>query len=486
MSRAVVVGSGPNGLTAAVMLAAAGLSVTVMESRSTLGGGTRTEELTLPGYRHDVCSSVYPLGIASPVLRTMDLARLGLEWVQPSLALAHPFDDGSAAFLHSSLEESARALGSDRRRWRNLFRPWVRQWDAVAATWLGPLSLRAARPGFLPLGVTGLQSSALLCRTWFHTPRARALFTGLAAHSMAPLEGPGSAAFGLVLGALAHVGGWPFARGGARAIPAALHALGRELDIRFRTDSPVTQWRQLEAYPIRLLDTGPHQAAQLLESTLGERTGRRLRAYRYGLGVCKVDFALREPVPWTAPECRQAGTLHLGGSHEEMAGALTQAWRGEVADRPLVLAAQPSLFDATRAPAGRHVLWAYCHVPFNCAEDVSDRIEAQIERFAPGFRDIVLRRHVRTAQTWFRYNPNYVGGDINGGVQDWRQLWRRPIAWRDPYCLDPAGIYLCSSSTPPGGGVHGMCGFHAARSALGRHQALDWTLADLKQALRSS
>ncbi len=458
-------------MVASILLARAGLDVTVREKAAVLGGGARTAELTLPGFHHDVCSAVYPLAAVSPALQGLPLAELGLTWVHPELALAHPFTDGTAVCLQTDLQETARQLDGDAGAWRALMAPVAEHWDQLAPAVLGPLRPPPVREWMRRFGWSALQPCTRLCQTRLRTERARALFTGLAAHGMVPLDGWGSAAFGLILGGLAHIQGWPLARGGAQALTRALQQYGVQLGVRYQTASPVSRWAELAEYRIKMLDLGPHQVAGLAASVLTRGELHRLRAYRYGLGVCKVDYALREPVPWQAAACRRAGTVHLGGTAQEMQTSLGHVWQGVPAERPFVIAVQPSLFDPSRAPAGQHVLWAYCHVPPGWDQDASASIEAQIERYAPGFRDIVLQRHTLKATDWPRYNPNYVGGDINGGVQDLPQMWRRPVTVRNPYQLSAPGLYLCSSSTPPGGGVHGMCGFHAARSALRTLQA---------------
>lgn len=470
---AIVVGSGPNGLAAAIRLAQAGLSVLVAEANATPGGGIRTAELTLPGFRHDVCSAIHPLALASPFFRRLPLEQFGLEWIQPEIPIAHPLDDGSAVALHRSLEATAAGLGSDGPAWRRLFAPMVEAWPVLSEAFLGSLLRVPRHPLILArFGLHALPSAAGLARRWFRQPRAKALFAGLAAHSFLRLEQAPSAAFGLVLGMAAHAVGWPLPRGGSQSLASALAAyfqsLGGELVTGFRVES-------LSALPPAravLLDVTPRQLLALAGAKLPPAYGRELAKFRYGPGVFKMDCALDGPVPWTAPECGRAGTVHLGGAWEEIAVSENQVARGEAPERPFVLVTQPSLFDPSRAPAGRHTLWAYCHVPHNSSLDMSGRIERQIERFAPGFGRRILARHAMTCQDFERYNPNLVGGDINGGLANLRQLISRPVLkWR-PYRVPLPGIYLCSASTPPGGGVHGMCGFHAAETAL----------ADLKAA----
>ncbi len=464
---AVVVGAGPNGLAAAVTLAAAGGRVLVLEAHETVGGGTRTAELTLPGFRHDVCSAVHPMGVASPFFRDLPLDRYGLEWIWPELPLAHPLDGGTAVALERSIEATAAGLGRDGDAYRRLFAPLAADWDKILATFLGPmptprhpLAMARFAPGLLP--------AATLARRVFRDERARAVLAGLAAHIILPLEWATTAAYGMMLGMLAHAAGWPIARGGSQAIADALAAYLRSLGGVIETGTRVESLDELPPSRAVLLDVAPRELLRITGERLPGRYRRALERYRYGQGVFKIDYALSEPVPWAAEAARRAGTLHLGGTLPEIAAAERAIWRGEHPQRPYVLVSQPTLFDPTRAPDGRHTLWAYCHVPAGSAEDMTARIEAQIERFAPGFGDCVLARHTMTAAGYERYNPNFVGGDINAGAQTWRQLFTRPVASRDPYATPLPGVFLCSAATPPGGGVHGMCGYHAARSALRR------------------
>ncbi len=466
MRDAIIVGAGPNGLAAAITLAQAGCSTLVLEARETIGGGTRSAELTLPGFLHDVCSAVQPLSLASPFFRALPLADLGLEFVQPPLPLAHPLDDGTAVALSRSVTETADGLGPDAGTYRRVAEFLRDDWEKIIHEFLGPL--RAPRH---PLAMTGfgllaLQSARGLAERAFRGPRARALFAGLAAHAIQPLENPPTAAFGLMLGMLAHAVGWPVVRGGSQQIAAALARHLRALGGEIVTGHPVETLDTLPPARALLLDVTPRQFLRLAGGRLPARYREALARYRYGPGIFKMDYALDGPVPWTAPECARAGTVHLGGTLEEIAASESAVWRGEHAERPYVLVAQQSLFDPTRAPEGRQTLWAYCHVPNGSTVDMRARIEAQIERFAPGFRDRVLARHSHTAMEMERYNPNYVGGDINGGVQDFRQLFTRPAVRFPPYSTPLKGVYLCSSATPPGGGVHGMCGVFAAQTAL--------------------
>jgi phytoene dehydrogenase-like protein len=468
---AIVVGSGPNGLAAAIVLARADQSVLVLEGRDTIGGGLRTEELTLPGFRHDTCSAIHPLGIASPFMRSVPLAEHGVEWIQPPSPLAHPLDDGTAVLLERSLAETAAGLGEDGRAWRRLFDPLVDASDElVAGTLAGP------RPPRHPIhmarfGLNALRSATGLSRSRFDGERARALFAGNAAHAMLPLEAKATASFGLVLAMLGHSVGWPLPRGGSQSIADALASYFRSLGGDIETGRQVTSLADVRgAARLVLLDVTPRQFLAIAGDEAPARYRRALEKYRYGPGVVKVDYALSGPVPWAAPECARAATVHLGGTLDEIATAEALVAAGRVPERPYVLVAQQSLFDPSRAPAGRHTLWAYTHVPnASTATDAAvTAIESQLERFAPGFRDLVLERSVLDPAAMEASNPNYVGGDIAGGSADLRQLFARPVARPNPYRTPIKGVYLCSSSTPPGGGVHGMCGYHAARGALRR------------------
>lgn len=463
---AVVVGSGPNGLAAAITLARAGDRVLVLEAKDSIGGGSRSAELTLPGFLHDTCSAVHPLALASPLFLRLPLADYGLAWAQPPVALAHPLDDGSAVALHRSVAETAAGLKRDGKAYANLMGPLVRAADRLLPYLLGPLRLPRYPLPVVRFGVFGLMSAQGLGRSIFRAERARALLAGMAAHSMLPLEAPASAAFGLVLGMLGHAVGWPFARGGSQRIVDALAAYLHDLGGSIITSYEVESLAQLPRSRTTMLDVTPRQVLQVAGNALPTGYRDRLSRYRYGPGVCKVDYALDGPVPWTAPVCAQAGTVHLGGTEGELAEAIRAVWDGEHPDWPFVVVAQPSLFDPSRAPEGQHTLWAYCHVPNGSMVDMSERIEAQIERFAPGFRARIIAKATRTAAEMEAHNPNYVGGDINGGVEDIRQLFTRPVPRWVPYSTPVRGLYICSSATPPGGGVHGMCGYHAARAAL--------------------
>jgi phytoene dehydrogenase-like protein len=466
---AIIAGSGPNGLAAAITLAENGQKVLVLEAKDTIGGGTRTAELTLPGFQHDICSAIHPLGIASPFFRRLPLTDFGLEWIYPPAALAHPFDDGQTAVLTRSVDESAASMGEDDRAYKNLMSPLVDSWQVILGDILGPMPLTTRHPISLTrFGLQAVRSLRGMADSHFQAEAARGLFAGLAGHGMLPLEEVTTASIALVLGMLAHAVGWPIPKGGSQAISKAMAAYLISLDGEIITGHEVTSLDDLPESKAVLLDVTPRQVVQICGERLPLRYRRRLENYRYGPGVCKVDYALSGEIPWKSADCGRAGTVHLGGTLEEISVSERAVWRGEHPEKPLILLAQQSLFDDTRAPAGQHTAWAYCHVPNGSTKDVSERITAQVERYAPGFRDLVLAKQVHTASQMQAYNPNYVGGDINGGVQDWRQLFTRPVARWSPYTTPVKGLYICSSSTPPGGGVHGMCGYHAARSALKR------------------
>jgi phytoene dehydrogenase-like protein len=462
----IIVGAGHNALVCALYLAKAGRRVLVLERSSEIGGALRSAELTLPGFVHDVCSAIHPLGLGSPFFRTLPLARHGLDWIQPELPLAHPLDDGSAVLLERSVEATAQGLGADGTAYRRLMTGLVADWERLAPDLLGPLRLPRHPIAQARFGLAGMRSARRLAESVFQTDRARALFAGLAAHSILPLEKPFSAAFGLVLGILGHAVGWPLPRGGSQRISDALAAHLRGLGAELVTGARVGSLEELPPARAILCDVTPRQLLQLAGDRLPPGYRRRLARYRYGPGVFKLDLALAGPVPWRARECTRAGTVHLGGTLPEIAEAEAAVWRGQHPERPYVLVAQQSLFDPSRAPAGRHTLWAYCHVPNGSQQDMGERILAQLERFAPGVRDLVLARHSMGPARFEQYNANFVGGDINGGAQDLSQLFARPVLRRVPYATPVPGLYLCSASTPPGGGVHGMCGHHAARAAV--------------------
>lgn len=463
---ALVVGSGPNGLAAAVTLAKQGWRVKVLEAKETIGGGTRTAELTLPGFHHDVCSAIHPLGLGSPFFRSLDLGAYGVEWIQPDLPLAHPFDDGTAIEVHQSLETTKQHLGRDGTAYGRLLEPLVRNWDALAHEFLGPLRLPRHPLTMTQFGLRALWPAKTTAQVLFRDEKTRAFFAGLSAHAIMPLEWPTTTAFGLMLATLAHVVGWPLPRGGSQAIADALAACLVDLGGEIEPGHEVKSLRELPDVRAVLFDVTPRQLLQIAGDQLPSSYRDKLQKYRHGPGVFKIDWALSEPIPWKAEACRRAGTVHIGATLEEISASEQLVWKGEHSRRPYTLVTQQSLFDSSRAPDGQHTGWAYCHVPHGSTEDMTAAIEAQIERFAPSFRDCVLARHTMNTQDFQRYNPNYIGGDINGGVQNWRQLFTRPVPRLDPYSTPLPKVFLCSSSTPPGGGVHGMCGFHAAQSVL--------------------
>ena len=465
---AAVVGAGPNGLAAAIVLARAGRSVVVHEACATPGGGMRTLELTLPGFRHDICSTSHPLAVGSAFFRSVALARHGLDFVHPEAPMAHPFDDGDALLLHRSVDDTAAQMsGHDGRNYRRLFAPLVEHADALLRDVAGPV--RLPRHPFVDarFGLSALRSGRGLAASKFDDDRVRALFAGLSAHSIMPLGNPATASFGLVLGLLGHAVGWPFARGGSQSITDALIAELRALGGAVITSHEITDVAELPARAV-LLDLTPRQVVRVSGDRLPSRYRNALQRYRYGAGVFKLDWALDGPIPWRDPRCLQAGTVHLGGGFDEVVSAEAMVGRGEHPERPFVLLCQPTVSDPSRAPVGKHIGWAYCHVPNGSTVDMTERIEAQVERFAPGFRDRILARSVMSPADVERYNANYIGGDINGGIQDLRQLFTRPVIRLDPYSTPDPGIFICSSSTPPGGGVHGLCGMFAAQSALRR------------------
>lgn len=464
LRKAFVIGSGPNGLAAAITLAREGVQTTLLEARDEIGGGASSAALTLPGFTHDVCSAVHPLGAASPFFRTLPLTAHGLRWIAPPAALAHPLDDGTAAVLENSLEATVAGLGCDGRRYGRLAAPLAARYAELAAEILAPPHVPRHPALFARFGLLAGWPADWTARALFREAKGRALFAGLAGHSVLPLESLASSAVAWVLALAAPAAGWPIPEGGSGRISAALASYLRSLGGRIETGAEVRSLDELGEAQVVLCDLTPAQLLRVAGARLPEGYRRRLRAFRYGPGVFKVDWALRGPIPWAAPECARAATVHLGGTLEEIAASERAPWEGRAAERPFVLLTQPSLFDPTRAPSGAHTAWAYCHVPNGSAADMTERIEAQVERFAPGFRARVAARSARGPAELERRNANLVGGDITGGAQDLKQLFLRPA--RGLYRTPVPGLYLCSASTPPGGGVHGMCGFHAARAAL--------------------
>jgi phytoene dehydrogenase-like protein len=470
-SSACVIGSGPNGLAAAIVLAQANHRVDVLEAQPTPGGAARTIELTLPGFQHDFGSAVYPLGAGSPFFSSLPLADHGLDWIHSPTPLAHPLDDGTAVLLERDLTATSKSLGVDGPAWEKLMRPFVDHWHELAPEILRPVLSFPRHPWLVArFGVLALQPASLLAQR-FRNSRTKALFAGLAAHSFLSLDDPLSAAFAIMLAAPAHAVGWPIPRGGAQSLTNALCAYLSTLGGKITTSSPIESLTALAKYNLLLCDLTPRQLIKIGGQRLSDTYQRQLRRYRYGPGAFKVDYALSSPIPWKAPECSRAATVHLGGTFEEIAASEKAVRNGQPSDRPFVLLAQPSLFDDSRAPAGKHTAWAYCHVPNAYKVDMLEKLENQIERFAPGFRDCVLARRVFSTGDLEAYDANLVGGDIGGGLMDIGHFLFRPT-WRY-YATSARDIYICSSSTPPGGGVHGMCGYHAAKAAL-RAEA-QWT-----------
>ncbi len=464
-----MIGAGPNGVAAAIVLAQAGLQVDVFEAESQPGGGARTMELTLPGFRHDFGSAVHPMAVGSPFFTSLPLGDHGLEWIHSPAPLAHPLDDGTAVMLERELGAAEAALGEDGKQWRKLMGPFAEHWAELASEILQPVHLFTRHPLLLAhLGLVGFPSAIAIAKHWFHNARTKALFAGLAAHSFLALDEPLSASFGITLGAAAHAVGWPIPRGGAQSITNALcrylASLGGTLQTSTRIESLAAMDK--DKYDVTLCDVTPRQLLAMAGERLSPAYRHQLEKYSYGPGVFKVDYALSEPIPWRASECLRAATVHVGGTLEEIAASEEAMRHGHHAERPFILLAQPSLFDPTRAPQGKHTVWAYCHVPNGSQFDMLDRVETQIERFAPGFRDCVLQRRVLNTASLESMDANLVGGDIVGGAMTLRQFLFRPT--RRQYATSASDIYLCSSSTPPGGGVHGMCGYHAAQLALSR------------------
>ncbi len=462
---AVVVGSGPNGLAAAITLQKAGLSVILLEAKDTVGGGLRTKELTLPGFKHDVCSAIHPLAAGSPFFQQLPLEQHGLEYIYPPVAAAHPFDGGTAAALTKSAEETALSLGKDEKTYLKIIKPLVRDWPSLAPDVLGPLQFPNNPLALAKFGLNALKSATSLSKR-FQTKEAKGLWGGMAAHSIQPLSNIASSAIALVLMTNGHLRGWPVPKGGSQSISNALCSYLESIGGTVQTNFNVENRDQLPASRVVLFDVTPNQLLKITGDSFSSIYKWQLKRYRYGMGVFKIDWALNEPIPFTAGACRQAGTIHLGNTFDEIASSEQQTYNGKIADKPYVLLAQQSLFDASRAPAGKHTAWAYCHVPNGSQVDMTNAIENQVERFAPGFRETILAKNTMNTSQVQEYNSNYIGGDINGGIIDITQLYTRPAIKLSPYRTSAKGIYICSSSTPPGGGVHGMCGYYAAKRAL--------------------
>lgn len=462
---AVVVGSGPNGLGAAITLQRAGLSVWLAESKSEIGGGMRTAELTLPGFKHDICSAVVPLALASPFFRTLPLEKFGLEYIHPEIAAAHPFDDGTAAVLTGSVTGTASLLGADEKNYLDLLQSVVHYWPNIEKDVLGPFPVPTHPLDMMRFGLKALPSALAIAKR-FSTQHAKGLWAGMAAHSIQPLSNMATSAIALVLMTAAHRNGWPVAKGGSQSIAKALADYFISIGGKIETNFHVTSLQQLPSSRVVLFDVTPKQLLTIAGDKFSSLYTSQLKKYRYGAGVFKIDWALDAPAPFTAPEARKAGTVHIGNTIEEISRYEKNIWEDIVGDRPFVLFAQQTVCDSSRAPDGKHTAWAYCHVPNGYEGDMTQHIERQVERFAPGFRERILARHTYSPSALEEYNNNYIGGDINGGVIDIRQLFTRPALRWSPYRTSAKGLYICSSSTPPGGGVHGLCGHHAAKRAL--------------------
>lgn len=463
---AIIVGSGPNGLAAAICMQQAGLSTLLLEAKDTIGGGMRSAELTLPGYVHDVCSAIHPMAAASPFFKTLPLQEHGLEYIYPEIAAAHPFDDGTAAVLTQSLEQTANLLGADEQAYLNLFRPLINNWPKIDKDVLGPLINMPSNPVAMAQFGLNAMNSALNVARRFTTKEAKGLWAGMAAHSIQPLDKFTTAAIGLVLTAAAHTGGWPIPKGGSQNIANALASYFILLGGKIETGVYVKSLEQLPSAQAVLFDVTPKQLLQIAGHKFSSIYKWQLERHRYGMGIFKMDWALDAAIPFTASEARQAGTVHLGNTIDEITLGEQLSYSGKIADKPFVLLAQQSVFDSSRAPEGKHTAWAYCHVPHGLKTDMCDIIENQVERFAPGFKELILAKHSFNAAQMEEYNPNYIGGDINGGAIDISQIFNRPALSLSPYKTSAKGLYICSASTPPGGGVHGMCGYHAGKRAL--------------------
>jgi phytoene dehydrogenase-like protein len=462
---AIIVGSGPNGLAAAILLQQKGLSVLLLEGKPTAGGGLRSAELTLPGFIHDICSAIHPLAAASPFFSQLPLRDFGLEYIIPEIQAAHPFDNGAAAIINGTVEQTAHLLGGDEQAYRELMLPIVRDWPLIAPDVLGPLHYPKHPFAMARFGMKAITSASHLIKR-FKTYEAKALFAGMAAHAIQPLTNLATSAIALVLMTSAYLGGWPIPRGGSNKIADALASYFLSIGGAIETNVYISSLQQLPSAHIVLLDVTPKQLLEIAGHRFSPIYKWQLERYRYGMGVFKMDWALDATIPFKANQCKVAGTIHIGNTFEEIAAGEQQTAQGKQSEKPFIILAQPSVFDPTRAPAGKHTAWAYCHVPNGSQKDMTEAIENQVERFAPGFKQTILARHVMNTAQIEDYNPNYVGGDINGGMIDIGQLFTRPALRWSPYKTSAKGIYICSSSTPPGGGVHGMCGYHAAKRAL--------------------
>ena len=462
----IIIGSGPNGLAAAIELARNGQKVLVIEAAKSIGGGTRTAELTLPNFHHDYCSAVHPMGVLSPYLKTLPLDKYGLEWIYPKASVAHPLDDEPAIILNKSLEETAANLGVDAKKWENLFRYFIKNGEGLLADSLKPLGIPKNPFVLVRFGLNALWPATTFAKAKFKGKRAKALFAGCAGHSVLPLDFYFTSALGLVFALTAHLVDWPVAKGGSASITNAMAAYFKDLGGVIRTNFLVKNIKDLPTANHYLFDTDPKQLAEIAKDELPNAYKKRLLKYNYGPGVFKVDWALTEPIPWKDNRCLEASTVHVGGTMEEIAKSERMAWEGQHCETPYLILCQQSQFDTTRAPEGKQTGYAYCHVPHGSTKDMTEIIEQQIERFAPGFKATILAKHTVNTQTFYQYNPNYLGGAITGGAADITQLFTRPVARLNPYTTPNAKILICSAATPPGGGVHGMCGYWAARSIL--------------------
>lgn len=461
-----IIGSGPNGLAAASVLAGSGLSVLILEASDTIGGGLRTKELTLPGFHHDVCSAAHPMGILSPYLKTLPLEKHGLKWIEPEASVAHPLDGESAVLLKLSLEETAKELGADKKSYIKLISPFLKNPEGLLSDALAPLGIPKHPFLLARFGLLGLQPAKSLANFWFKEERAKALFAGCAGHAIFPLEKFLSGALGLLFSLTGHVRSWPVVQGGSAMIAKSLESYLKGLGVKFQTNYKVSSLSQLPKTKAILFDTSPDQLGSVAGNTLSSSYISRISSYKYGPGVFKMDWALDGPIPWKDPNCLLASTVHVGGKLSEIAKAEAEVWSGKHPDHPYMLVVQQSQFDGTRAPKGKHTGYAYCHVPSGSTKDMTEVLENQIERFAPGFKDKILARHSMNTKDFYSYNLNYVGGAITGGAADLPQAFFRPIARMNPYTTPNPHIYICSASTPPGGGVHGMCGYYAAKTVL--------------------
>lgn len=475
---AIIVGSGPNGLAAGIRLAQEGLSVKIFESAETIGGGMRTQEIIRPGFLHDVCSAIHPMAVASPFIKTLPLENFGLRWIHPHLPAAHPLDNEPAAILYNDVHQTAFHLEDDEKTYLAITEPLIDNWEQLSADFLGPFRFPKQPFTLASFGLKGLQPASHFQKK-FQTRRAKALFAGMAAHSILPLNSFATTAVAMVFFGAAHTGGWPLVKSGSQSLANAMGAYFRSLGGKIETGFEVEKINQLPPAKAVLFDLTPRQVARIAADRLTHNYKKKLRKFTLGNGVFKIDYILKEPVPWKDHECKRAGTVHLGGTFEEIAASEKTMDRNEHAEKPFVLVAQQSLFDETRTPDEKHTLWAYCHVPNGSSVDMTKAVEDQIERFAPGFRDVIEAKMTMNTLELQNYNSNYIGGDITGGRQDITQLFSRPVSFINPYATPAKGLYICSSSTPPGGGVHGMCGFHAANLALKNEFGIkrkDWKL----------